>query len=263
MKYGKGEYFPLKPRSSTGVPNNSIFVDTGDNVMKLKDNSGSVVGLSGYSGPTGTNGASGYSGTAGSTGASGYSGGAGAYQSNRQYFSSSGTWTSPAGVTQVWISGCGGGGGGGRGTAGGGGQAGQAVVNYPFTVTAETQYTVTVGTGGAGRGTTGSGGAGGSSAFGSLSLAGGNFGTTSAGGAGWTFNATDAGVAVTATPGKIPGGAGSKGDGSGSGGGGGACLFGDGGAPTVNGSGKGSGGGGCLTSGSSGSGADGFILVEW
>ncbi|WP_261314177.1 glycine-rich domain-containing protein [Burkholderia multivorans] len=79
-------------------------------------------------------------------------------------FTSSGSWSVPPGVTQVWLSGCAGGGGGGSGGAGsvtgptnafsgggGGGGAGQSIVRAPYAVTPGATVTITVGTaGGAG-----------------------------------------------------------------------------------------------------------------
>mgnify|MGYP006921348424 CR=1 FL=1 len=103
--------------------------------------------------------------------------------SGKQIFTSSGTFTAPAGVTKVLISGIGAGGGGGQGGAnscGAGGGAGQCVMNYPYTVTPGNTYTVTINPGGT------SNQNGGTSVFGTLTLAGGRAGGTgnSAGGAG-------------------------------------------------------------------------------
>lgn len=68
----------------------------------------------------------------------------------RQIFTSSGTFTVPTGVTQIWVSLCGGGGDGqnqGANESGGGGAGGMYI---PRTVTAGTAITVTIGAGGSG-----------------------------------------------------------------------------------------------------------------
>lgn len=77
-----------------------------------------------------------------------------------QTFTSSGTWTRPSGVDQVWISGSGGGGGGSGSSSrmggyqgaytqnGGGGHAGYWIHDMPLIVSGN--LTVTIGSGGAG-----------------------------------------------------------------------------------------------------------------
>jgi len=88
---------------------------------------------------------SGYSGVTGPVGGS----------FRAQEFLVSGTWTSPAGVTEVWVTACaGGGGGGGNSTSvttscSGGGGGGDSVYRKKLTVTASTAYTITIGAGGA------------------------------------------------------------------------------------------------------------------
>jgi len=72
-------------------------------------------------------------------------------------------WTSPTGITSVELLVVGGGGGGGSRHAGGGGGGG--VSNETITITAATQYTVTVGAGGAGGTAGGDGSTGGQSNF--------------------------------------------------------------------------------------------------
>ncbi|CNH96193.1 Uncharacterised protein [Yersinia frederiksenii] len=74
-------------------------------------------------------------------------------------FTSSGSFTVPANVTQLWVSGCAAGGGGGSSlatnsssfvTGGSGGGAGQPVLRVPITVTPGQVIPVTIGTGGTG-----------------------------------------------------------------------------------------------------------------
>ena len=88
-----------------------------------------------------------------------------------QTFSSSGSFTVPAGVTAITVEAWGGGGAGGGATgnssAGGGGAGGSYVKNIGYTVIPGNAYTVTVGTGGVGSTTAGS--SGGDSWFNSIS----------------------------------------------------------------------------------------------
>ena len=73
--------------------------------------------------------------------------------SGNEVFTSSGTFTVPAGVTKVYVSMVGGGGGAGRGDAGGnggGGGGGASIVHSIYTVTPTSSYTVVVGSGGSG-----------------------------------------------------------------------------------------------------------------
>ncbi|MDN0104513.1 hypothetical protein [Yersinia bercovieri] len=74
-------------------------------------------------------------------------------------FTSSGSFTVPAGVTQIFVSGCAAGGGGGSSlatnsssfvTGGSGGGAGQPALNVPITVTPGQVIPITIGTGGTG-----------------------------------------------------------------------------------------------------------------
>lgn len=74
-------------------------------------------------------------------------------------FTSSGIFTVPAGVTQIFVSGCAAGGGGGSSlatnsssfvTGGSGGGAGQPALNVPITVTPGQVIPITIGTGGTG-----------------------------------------------------------------------------------------------------------------
>lgn len=96
-------------------------------------------------------------------------------------FTANGSWTVPAGVSQIWVSGCAGGGGGGGsgGTVGstgnvgsgggGGGGAGQPTIRQAFAVTAGHSLSIVIGAAGVG----GSGGAN-TGSSGSNGTAGGN-----------------------------------------------------------------------------------------
>lgn len=94
------------------------------------------------------------------------------------YFYTSGTYTVPAGVTTVYVSGCGGGAGGGHFYGGGGGES---VIRKAISVTPGESIYVTIGSGGAGKPTSAgtistfySGNHGGDTKFGSyLTLSGG------------------------------------------------------------------------------------------
>ena len=182
-------------------------------------------------------------------------------------YTTSGTWTAPAGVTTAWLTGCGPGGGGAGGNSatvgGGGGGGGQSVIAEAVTVVPGTSYTVTIGTGGAGSVIAAANGSAGSGAtvFGStlLSLAAGAGGTVSgvggaAGGAGGSAQGGAAGVSGSDNP---------------VGGTGGSSMFGAGGAGGTSvtsprtGSGYGSGGGGGVQSALGAAGSNGFLLVEW
>jgi len=116
---------------------------------------------------------------------SGSSGGGSYVGGNAQLFTSSGTFTVPAGITKLKITAFGGGGGGSSNNGGLGG-AGVALV----TVTAGASYTVTIGSGGNGAAYTNAGAtAGGTTSFGSLV-------TATGGGAG---NATSGTFSTTGT----------------------------------------------------------------
>ncbi len=128
---------------------------------------------------------------------------------NTTTFTSTGSWTAPAGVTSVTVEAWGAGGSSASGSSGGagrGGGGGGAYSSATITVTPGNQYTVTVGTGGAGR-----------SCCSVLGQAGGDswFGTTGTllakGGSGGDFSGTGAsGGAAAAGVGtiKFSGGAG-------------------------------------------------------
>ncbi|HFN9836242.1 TPA: hypothetical protein ACHH4S_004142 [Yersinia enterocolitica] len=178
-------------------------------------------------------------------------------------FTSTATWTCPAGVTTVYIDACGGGGGGAYGTlnatGGGGGGGAQAVRRSAINVSPGQTYTITIGLGGV-AGVTGAvdGGNGGVTSLGSLiSLAGGvggkNNGTGSApGGSGGTY-----GISGNYTSSLSSGGPG------------GQCIFGSSG-PSGNGiqvgqggGGYGAGGGGGAGGQAGGGGANGWMQIWW
>jgi hypothetical protein len=177
--------------------------------------------------------------------------------SNMQVFTSPGTFTTPATVTQIKVTVVGGGGagaiGGGTPTSGGGGGGGGSAI-YVGPVTASTPYAVTVGS------------AGGTSSFGSLASAtGGSAGNSSIQGDG------GAGSAGTL---QIKGSAGGSGgttiNPAGPGGSGGSSLLGGGGfggspSPTsgAGGGAYGGGGGGGKAAGGAGAGAAGVVVVEY
>lgn len=202
-----------------------------------------------------------------------------------QVFTSSGTFTAPTGVTEVFVTLiAGGGGGGGRdapdthGAGGGGG--GGSTANYQYTVIPGNDYTVTIGAGGTG-GTNANGNDGSASLFGTLPVSGGKGGLKGAAGAGGVGGkgggqGTDAtsdtggtGAAGISSSGGN-GATGAKGGGAGGGsvggtGGSGGSGNGDNGD---NGTGYGSGGGGGSGGGDSttttgGNGAAGYCLVIW
>lgn len=203
---------------------------------------------------------------------------------NIQTFSSSGTFTVPAGVTSIKVSMAGAGGGGGgcsssnRGGAGGGGAV--QCISYLTGLTPGAAITVTIGTGGAG--TTGAGVAGTTTSFGAYITL-----TAGAGGAGNLNTNTGGGAAGTisgtytfATAAQ----AGTNYNTVGTSGGGGSLaqetatldfpLRGNGGNGTsssaagASATGYGSGGGGANNAGttatrSGGAGTGGFVMVEW
>ena len=211
----------------------------------------------------------------------------------KQYFTSSGSWTAPAGITEALIIAAGGGGGGGAGgsvQAGSGG--GGAIQKHVYvSVTPNTSYTITIGSGGAGgNGSPIAGADGGTTSFGTIAyFKGGAGGDRDHGGsnvAGLTGNVTTqipagGGIGSSGTPaagnknwvgnGSYTGG--SAGTGSIGGGGGGAGPQGNGangGNATANGSnasantGAGGGGGGTAGGGTTGgNGGSGYLYVIW
>ena len=172
----------------------------------------------------------------------------------------SGTWTCPAGVTNVLASGCAGGGSGagsnGTTNGGGGGGGAQCAYEQSITVVPGTVYTVTIGTGGAAVGTSVAGNNGTATSLGALLTLSPGQGGSSSTGAGFSGGF---GGAAGGDPNLLWGGDG------------GGTIFG----PTnparsttgVSGSGYGSGGSGGTVSGGvghgGGAGAPGFLLLEW
>lgn len=197
------------------------------------------------------------------------------YQGNAQEFTASGSFTVPAGVTQIFASGCAAGGGGaassgsGSSYTGGGGGAGQSVIRKPIAVTPGQVVTITIGAAGAGGAAGANNGVdGGNTVVGSITLTGGGGGKTLAsgpgiGGKGGGCNASW--VSATAAAGGN-GATGPFGQGGVIGGwatgatafaGGAAIGYGSGGAGAVScysGSGAAAAGG---------SGTQGYVLIEW
>ena len=201
-----------------------------------------------------------------------------------QIFSSSGTFTAPAGVTKVFVTlfgGGGGGGGGGFSTGGAGGGGAYPDYLHPYTVVPGNGYAVVVGaggTGGAGGNSGGSGGVGGTSSFdGTLSVLGGNGGSgggpfnTSVSPGGASRNVS--GNATGTTAGGIvifgSGAGATAGDGytANVGSAGGGSLYGAGGTTSTAGTGYGAGGGGGTAGNPAGqagaAGSPGFVIVAY
>ncbi len=209
-----------------------------------------------------------------------------------QLFTSSGTFTAPAGVTKVYITMIGGGaGGGGCNSTGsnfaGGGGAGAYLFNLPFTVTPASNYTVTIGAGGAGGTNSGTdGSSGGTTSFDALSVLGGSggvgstSGTAGNGGAGGVGTGYDASASISTASNAgggytKTGGNGAKGGSGSKSGAGGGSPFGTGanGVSAHNAGTNGTANTGVGASGSSGTdgmggvaggiGGSGFVLVQY
>lgn len=182
----------------------------------------------------------------------------------QQIFTSSGTFTVPAGVSTVWVSMCGGGGSGGFYGPGGGGGGGANAMKLPVAVQAGNTVAVTVGAGGqpVSGPTNANGNAGGTSSFGNFVVCGGGSG-------GMGSNPNYGGAGGTGSAGTIPGATGRPfGNYMNWGGAGGDSLFGFGGVPVsypgVAGTGYGSGGSGNASSNTAtGAGTGGIVIVEW
>ena len=189
-----------------------------------------------------------------------------------QVFTSSGTYTKPAGLTfaKVTVVGGGGGGGGSNGAnaTGGGGSGGGAAIKIIAAASLGATETVTCGAGGtAGANTGGTGGSGGTSSFGShCSATGGGAGVGATGNAGYS-NASGTGSSGDL---NMSGGLGMIGDPvstySGSGG---SSILGGGGRGGLGGAGStpaagygGGGGGGAALLALGGVGAAGVVIVE-
>jgi hypothetical protein len=205
---------------------------------------------------------------------------------NAQLFTANGTFTPPAGVTEIFVTMVGGGGGGGGGNGGsgggGGGGSGAHVIKMGLKVTPASNYTVTIGAKGTKGAAGGSGTAGGDTSIvhdlGTLTCPGGGGGTVTTAGAGGAGSGAYAGANSIGDAGGLAGtyvvNAGAAGGVKGNyGGGGGASspfdLGGAGGARSSNandaagGFGGGGGAGGGDASGTGGDGAQGFVYVEW
>jgi hypothetical protein len=204
---------------------------------------------------------------------------------HKVYITGSGTWTAPT-TTTVLVTLVGGGGGGGGGNqdsngGGGGGGAGATIYRRPYSVTASTGYSYSVGAAGTAGPYQTSGGNGGDTTFDTLTAenghGGGGAGGNVNGGAGSSGTGTITSFAITAasgtTAGKgvinntFSGGAAAAGSVT-SGGGGGASVFGSGGAGGQNnGTGYGSGGGGgpqgTGAGAAGGAGTGGIIIIEY
>jgi hypothetical protein len=189
-------------------------------------------------------------------------------------FTSSGSWTAPAGITSVDYLVVGGGGGGASGSGGGGGGAG-AFRTGTLSVTPGTTYSITVGAGGAG-GSNSVGANGSDSVFSSITSNGGGGGGTSSGSANGNASGGGGGNGGSAGAGGTYGNAGGAGGTSTVGGGGGGASaagtagvgspywgYGHGGAgsaSSITGSSvtySGGGGGGVGTAGAGGNGGSG------
>jgi len=201
----------------------------------------------------------------------------------RQLFTSTGTFTTPTGISFVFVSMVGGGGGGGGGGSsvweGSGGGSGAYVIRQATTVVAGSGYTVTVGAAGTAGAYQGHGGNGGNSSFAGANITitcnGGKGGEDARGTAG--VGGTASGTAFNATTEGVGGGVGlTSVGGNGSAvsssitGGGGGSPFGVGGqgvgADTdgLVGTGYGCGGsGGSHTNKIGGAGKAGMVYIEW
>lgn len=215
-----------------------------------------------------------------------------AINSRNARFTANGTFTVPAGITTLYLSGCGGGAGGSGGAGysssgsggGSGGGAAQSAIKTAVTVTPGATYTVTVGGAGAGgasgasQAAGGRGMAGGDTVFAKsdgtvlLTLTGGaagNSGSVSygAGGRSNGYGSTDGGDGIPGAAGGGNGGGGGSSPFGTAGGGGRAGDQGGGNGTASYGYGcGGGGGGGAYLSGKGGAGSaggQGLLIIEW
>lgn len=171
-------------------------------------------------------------------------------------------WTTPAGVTKVYLTMIGGGGGGTNGPdgsiGGGAGASGKYCIKFPFTVVASTEYDVVVGTGGA------ADNVGLDTSFSTITVKGGNKPTATTAAGATAGNNSLLGISTAGETGRT-GRWGGKGGCSplGNGGVGGDDAGGSypGLAPTEG--YGGGGGGGCNSSYGGGAGAQGIVIIEW
>lgn len=185
--------------------------------------------------------------------------------SNMTVFPGTGTFTSDANTTRVYVKcwGGGGGGAGGAGSPGAGGGAGGYAEGY-VSISASSPYTITIGGGGAGGATTVNGSAGGQSSFGASIIATGGGGGVYGGGGG-------AGGTGTAGPLQITGQSGLAANTSGINFAGGNAAFMSGGGRTTFVAGVGEsaqqyacGGAGAYTGvGTGGTGSGGLVIVYY
>ena len=206
----------------------------------------------------------------------------------QQKFTVNGSFTVPAGVTTILVSGCAGGGGGGAssagssqtGSGGAGGGAGQSIIGNSYSVTPGQVIAITIGAGGAGGAVSQANGtSGGNTVVGSLvtllggpyGFGGGNLVGTSTGAAPSAVGYPSGGYSTDSVNGQVNG---SSGEGGSSPFGGGgtriryASAVGINGHSAVGFGAGGGGGGGYYTAGvgsagTGGAGAPGFIKIEW
>lgn len=193
-----------------------------------------------------------------------------------QLFTSTGTWTAPAGITRIYITAVGGGAGGGGGWANpsGGGGSGGALIKFPITVVPSTIYNITIGSGGLGGSGNATGSDGLNTTFSTLATAyGGKGGLTSGiGGLGGENGATSTSIDGVGGVAGHPGTTGQTNPTISKGGGGAGGYYGVGGngggydCGGENATGYGAGGGGCGNGTKAlhgGAGSDGLLIVEW
>lgn len=193
-----------------------------------------------------------------------------------QVFLTSGTFTAPAGDTQVVITLVGGGGQGGSGASGGsggGGAGGGQAINQYIPVVGGNSYTVTVGAGGSSGSGSSTGQTGGTTCFDVNCVDGGGGGQGNSGGGGSSGGSSPGGLgATTGSPGLsyIPSGNGSGNIADSVGGNGGGTIQGRGalgaqtspqaGSSASDNTGAGGGGG---ANGTGGSGGSGICIVQY